>query len=88
MLSEAKKSSGLGISISNMYHMLACIEENRMTRESLHHYKKAKEALINAHLPESNCTIQDFERHIGRLENIVRYLGDKDCPKKYRVLKK
>jgi len=74
MIREAKKISGMGITLGQMYYLLACIENKRLPGDSLNHFKKAKEAMLSAYLPESNHEIQDIDRQIIRTESLVRGL--------------
>lgn len=72
----AKKTDGMHLSLAELYSTLAMIESKKLPEDSLNHYKKAKQALIDGYLPKNHPEIQQIEQEIQREEMLVRGLNE------------
>ena len=71
-----KKTDGMHLFLAELYSTLAMIESKKLPEDSLNHYKKAKQALIDGYLPKNNPEIQQIEQEIQREEMLVRGLNE------------
>ncbi|MDO4341106.1 MAG: hypothetical protein Q4C91_24030 [Eubacteriales bacterium] len=71
-----KKTDGMHLFLAELYSTLAMIESKKLPEDSLNHYKKAKQALIDGYLPKNHPEIQQIEQAIHREELLVRGLNE------------
>ena len=71
-----KKTDGMHLFLAELYSTLAMIESKKLPEDSLNHYKKAKQALIDGYLPKNHPEIQQIEQEIQREEMLVRGLNE------------
>ena len=72
-----KKIEGMNLFLAQLYKSLAVIEAKRLPEDSLQHYKKAKQALLDGFLPEGSPEIQKIDQAIQDEEKLIRRLNDK-----------
>ena len=72
-----KKIEGMNLFLAQLYKSLAVIEAKRLPEDSLLHYRKAKQALLDGFLPESHPKIQKIDQAIQREKVLVRRLNVK-----------
>lgn len=72
-----KKIEGMNLFLAQLYKSLAVIEAKRLPEDSLQHYRKAKQALLDGFLPESHPEIQKINQAIRREKVLVRRLNEK-----------
>lgn len=72
-----KKIEGMNLFLAQLYKSLAAIEAKRLPEDSLQHYRKAKQALLDGFLPENHPEITKISRAIQTEEMLVRRLNGK-----------
>lgn len=72
-----KKIEGMNLFLAQLYKSLAVIEAKRLPEDSLQHYRKARQALLDGFLPESHQEIQKINQAIETEEILVRRLNGK-----------
>lgn len=72
-----KKIEGMNLFLAQLYKSLAAIEAKRLPEDSLQHYKKARQALLDGFLPEVHPEIQKIDRAIQEKEKLVRRLNER-----------
>ena len=72
-----KKIEGMNLFLAQLYKSLAVIEAKRLPEDSLQHYKKAKQALLDGFLPEGHLEIQKINQAIQDEKKLVRRLNEK-----------
>lgn len=65
-----KKIEGMNLFLAQLYKSLAAIEAKRLPEDSLQHYKKARQALLDGFLPEVHPEIQKIDRAIQEKEKL------------------
>ncbi len=72
-----KKIEGMNLFLARLYKSLAVIEAKRLPEESLQHYRKARQSLLDGFFPENHPEIQKINREIQAEEMLVRRLNEK-----------
>lgn len=72
-----KKIEGMNLFLAQLYRSLAVIESKRLPEDSLRHYRKARQALLDGFLPEDHPEIREINRMIQTEEILVRRLNEK-----------
>ncbi len=72
-----KKIEGMNLFLAQLYKSLAVIEANRFPEDSLQHYRKAKQALLDGFFPENHPEIQKINQTIQKEEMLIRKLSKK-----------
>lgn len=73
----SKKIEGMNLFLAQLYRSLAVIESKRLPEDSLRHYRKARQALLDGFLPEDHPEIREINRMIQTEEILVRRLNEK-----------
>lgn len=76
LIRRVKKINGMHLFLAELYSSLAMIESRRLPEDSLEHYKKAKQALIEGFLPKNHPEIQRIEQEILLEEMLIRGLNE------------
>ena len=72
-----KKIKGMNLFLAQLYKSLAVIEAKKLPEDSLQHYRKAKQALLDGFLPGSHPEIQKINQAIQREKVLVRTSNEK-----------
>lgn len=73
----AKKIEGMNLFLAQLYRALAVIESKRLPEDSLQHYRKAKQALLDGFFPENHPEIQKINQEIQKEELLIHRLNKK-----------
>lgn len=73
----AKKIEGMNLFLAQLYRSLAVIESKRLPEDSLQHYRKARQALLDGFLPEDHPEIQKINQEIQKEELLIHRLNKK-----------
>lgn len=76
LIRYVKKIDGMHLFLAELYSTLAMIESKKLPEDSLNHYKKAKQALLDGFLPRNHPEIQHIEQEIRKEEMLVRGLSE------------
>lgn len=70
-----KKIEGMNLFLAQLYRSLAVIESKRLPEDSLQHYRKAKQALLDGFFPENHPEIQKINQEIQKEELLIHRLN-------------
>lgn len=77
MIRFVKKIDGMNLFLAQLYKSLAVIESKRLPEDSMQHYRKARQAMLNGFVPENHPEIQKINRAIQTEEILIRRLNEK-----------